>query len=264
MKSYKNLYMQNKISELKIENLHVETEDKEILKGIDLKVKSGEIHALMGKNGSGKSTLVNAILNYPKYKKTKGKIFLNAKNFQNLSTEQIAKLGIFVSFQHPMEIPGVSYFSFLKTIKNIKNKENNLPFVDSEKFLKELTPLLSLLNMPKSLLERHLNNNFSGGEKKRAEILQMLVLQPKIAILDEIDSGLDIDALKDVCKAIKYAHKKYNIGIILITHYQRILNYLTPDFVHIVNNGKIIKSGKSALAKEIEKNGYEKYIKEYK
>lgn len=233
---------------LEIKNLHASAEGKKILKGFSLTIKSGEIHAIMGTNGSGKSTLCNIILNHPRYHITKGSIKFNKKSITNLSTDKIAKLGIFLGFQHPTEIPGVSLATLLRNAKNAISKEH----IGPSEFLEKI---------PKKFIDRSVNEGFSGGEKKRAEIIQMKILEPRIAILDEIDSGLDIDNLKKTAKDIKQIHEKRNTGILLITHYQRILSYITPDHVHIMHDGKIIKSGKKDLANKLEKHGYDYFIK---
>ena len=253
---------------LDIKNLHAEAEKKKILKGINLTVCSGEIHAIMGPNGSGKSTLLNVILGHPRYKITKGSIILNKKNISDLSPDKRSLLGIFGTFQHPIEIPGLNFGTFLRTAKNVHsetcpaaNGAKNQPRLSPRDFSKFAEKYLKLLKLDANFLDRELNKNFSGGEKKKAEILQMAILEPHIAFLDEIDSGLDVDALKTVAITIKEIAKKNHTGIVLITHYQRLLNYITPDFVHIIDDGKIIKSGKKELALKIEKEGYNSYIK---
>lgn len=246
---------------LVIKDLYARVEGKDILKGINLTVNAGEVHVIMGPNGSGKSTLINALLGHPKCKSIKGKALLSGKDLLKLAPEKRALLGVFASFQHPVEIPGLNFGTFLRTAKNIQNKSKKLPHLDPEKFIKSCEKYLKLLHMSPNFLEREINKGFSGGEKKKAEILQMAVLEPKIALLDEIDSGLDVDALKAVATTIKTIAKKFKIGIVLITHYQRILNYVTPDFVHIIHEGKIVKSGKKDLALKIEKEGYNAYIK---
>lgn len=246
---------------LKIKNLHAEAEGKYILKGIDLKVRQGEIHAIMGPNGSGKSTLLNVMLGHPRYEVTKGSITINHKNILNLSPDKRSLIGIFGTFQHPVEIPGLNFGTFLRTAKNIHLQAVNKARISPQDFFKLSEKYLKLLKLDRKFLDRELNKNFSGGEKKKAEILQMAILEPHIAFLDEIDSGLDIDALKITAKAIKEIAKKNNTGIVLITHYQRLLNYITPDFVHIIDDGKIIKSGKKGLAMKIEKQGYSSYVR---
>lgn len=247
----------NKQNVLEITNLHAEIDGKQILKGVNLTIRSGEIHAIMGPNGSGKSTLCNVLMNHPKYEITKGKALFNGKNILDLETNERAKLGIFLGFQHPIEIPGVSFSTFLRNAKNAQQEKPTPP----QEFLKELKSAANSLKMKESFIERPLNEGFSGGEKKRAEIVQMSVLEPKVALLDEIDSGLDIDALRIVAEGIKKYFTKKTPAILLITHYQRLLNHITPHFVHIMHDGQIIKSGDRKLALEIEKSGYEKYVK---
>ena len=236
---------------LKIEDLHVEIDGKEIVKGINLDIKKGEVVALMGPNGSGKSTLSFAIMGHPKYKISKGKITLDDEDLTHSPTDIRAKKGLFLSFQYPHEIQGVTFANFLRGALNAIRSEK-MPVMD---FLKLLKDKMNFLKMPENFAERYLNEGFSGGEKKRAETLQLLVLQPKIAILDETDSGLDIDSLKIVGECINSVRK--NTGILVITHYQRILHHIKPDFVHIMVNGKIVKSGDHKLAEEIEQHGYE-------
>ena len=249
------------INILEIKDLHAKIGNKEILKGINLTIKSGEIHAVMGPNGSGKSTLCNIIMNHPKYKVTKGEIKFNGKNISRLSTSERANLGLFMGFQHPTEIPGVKITSFLRAAKNANQKEKH---TDPLEFLDILRKESKKLKIKENLEERCVNEGFSGGEKKRLEILQLAILRPKIALLDEIDSGLDIDGLKIVAKNTKELCKKLNIGVLLITHYQRILNYITPDFVHVISDGEIMKSGEKDLALKIEKEGYKNLLKQAK
>ena len=237
--------------ELKIENLHVNVENKEILKGINLVIKKGEIHALMGPNGSGKSTLSFALMGHPKYEITKGKVTLDGKNLLDMKVNERAKNGLFLSFQYPSEIQGVSLANFLRTAYNeVKNTKTNV--MD---FMKRLYEKMAILKMDKNFAKRHINVGFSGGEKKRTEMLQMAILEPKYAILDETDSGLDIDALRIVAKSVKKLVGP-NLGVLIITHYQRILHHIKPDKVHVLMKGKIVKSGSFKLAEEIEKNGY--------
>ena len=239
---------------LEIKDLYVNAEKKEILKGINLKIKKGEIHVIMGPNGSGKSTTANAILNNPEYEKTKGTIAFEGQDITNLKTDEIARKGIFMSFQLPEEIPGVTVTNFLKYAKN---KVTGKP-VKIFEFKEELAKYMSELNMNSKNMERSLNVGFSGGEKKKNEILQMLVLNPKLAILDETDSGLDVDAIKTVSKGIEMFKNEEN-GILIITHNTKILHSLKVDYVHILVNGKIVKTGSQELAKEIEENGYSEY-----
>lgn len=239
---------------LEINDLYVSAEEKEILKGLSLSVNSGEIHVIMGPNGAGKSTLANVILNNSQYTKTSGKIEFEGENINNLSTDKIAKKGIFMSFQSPVEIPGISTTNFLKYAKN-KITDKPVKIFELKETVKKY---MEELNMNPKLIERNLNVGFSGGEKKKNEILQMLVLNPKLAILDETDSGLDVDAIKTVSKGIDM-FKSNNNAVIIITHNTRILSHLKVDYVHILVDGKIVKTGTSELAKEIEEEGYEKY-----
>jgi Fe-S cluster assembly ATP-binding protein len=238
---------------LEVKDLHVKIEDKEILKGVSLTVDKGEVVALMGPNGSGKSTLAYALMGHPRYEITSGKILLNGEDVTKTSVDKRAKKGLFLSFQYPQEISGVTVSNFLRTALNAKREdENKISVLDFHKLLQEK---MKLLKFDKKFALRYLNEGFSGGEKKKAEILQMAVLQPTIGILDETDSGLDVDSLKVVSEGVN-ALKGPDMGVLLITHYQRILNYITPDKVHIVVDGKIVKSGGKELALEIEENGY--------
>ena len=239
---------------LEIKDLHVNAGEKEILKGLNLNIKKGEIHVIMGPNGAGKSTLANVILNNPEYTKTNGTVKFEGENINNLSTDQIAKKGIFMSFQLPEEIPGVSVTNFLKYAKN---KITGQP-VKIFQFKDELKKYMEELNMNPKNMERSLNVGFSGGEKKKNEILQMLVLNPKLAILDETDSGLDVDAIKTVSKGIEM-FKNENNAVLIITHNTKILHSLKVDYVHVLVNGKIVKTGGQELASEIEENGYAQY-----
>ena len=241
---------------LEIKDLHVNAGEKEILKGLNLNIKKGEVHVIMGPNGAGKSTLANVILNNPQYTKTSGSVEFEGENINNLSTDQIAKKGIFMSFQLPEEIPGISTMNFLKYAKN-KVTEKPVKIFEFKDTVKKYSEELS---MNPKLIERNLNVGFSGGEKKKNEILQMLVLNPKLAILDETDSGLDVDAIRTVSKGIQMYHNKNN-GVLIITHNTRILENLKVDYVHILVNGKIVKTGDMSLAEEIENNGYEEYKK---
>lgn len=247
--------MQN-TNTLYIKDLHSNIDSKEILKGISLEIKSGEVHVIMGPNGSGKSTFCNSIMGAPYINNTKGSITLNDSDITKLSANKRANLGLFLSFQNPIEIPGVNFLSFLRQAKNSNQKEH----IDPLQFLDEAKESLKLLNFHEDFLSRSVNEGFSGGEKKKSEIFQMCILKPKFAILDEIDSGLDVDALKIVATAIQKINQTQNTGIILITHYNKILKYISPNYVHIISDGKIIKSGDQKLAQKIEENGFESYI----
>ena len=241
---------------LEINDLYVNAGEKEILKGINLKINKGEIHVIMGPNGSGKTTTANAILNNPVYQKENGSIIFEGENITNLKTDEIARKGIFMSFQLPEEIPGITVTNFLKYAKN---KITGQP-VKIFKFKEEVKKRMEELQMKSEYSERSLNVGFSGGEKKKNEILQMLVLNPKLAILDETDSGLDVDAIKTVSKGVEMFKNDEN-AVLIITHNTKILHNLTPDFVHILVDGKIVKTGNAKLAKEIEENGYRNYKK---
>ncbi len=241
---------------LKIENLHAGINDKEILRGIDLEIKPGEVHAIMGPNGSGKSTLSSVIAGNETYQVLEGDILLNEESILELSPDERAHKGIFISFQYPIEIPGVTTTNFIKTAINANRKANGLEDIPAKEMLKMIREKSELLEMDRKFLSRSLNEGFSGGEKKRNEIFQMAMLEPKLAILDETDSGLDIDALKIVANGVNKLKNKDN-AVIIITHYQRLLEYIVPDFVHVLHNGKIVKSGGKELAHELEEKGYD-------
>lgn len=245
---------------LTIENLHAAVDGKTILRGVDLDVKSGEIHAIMGPNGSGKSTLSSVISGNEVYEITKGNILLNGEEIKELDAEERAHKGIFMSFQYPVEIPGVSVTNFIKTAINSSRKAKGLNEMPAGEMLKKIRQKAELLDIDTKFLSRSLNEGFSGGEKKRNEIFQMAMLEPKLSILDETDSGLDIDALKIVANGLNKLRNKNN-AVVIITHYQRLLNYISPDFVHVLYDGKIVKSGTKDLAHELEAKGYD-WIKE--
>lgn len=245
---------------LKIENLHASVDDKAILRGINLEVKPGEVHAIMGPNGSGKSTLSSVIAGKEEYEVTDGSIFFNNENIEDLAAEERAHKGIFLSFQYPVEIPGVSVTNFIKTAINETRKAKGLEDMPAKDMLKLIREKAELLEIDRKFLSRSLNEGFSGGEKKRNEIFQMAMLEPKLAILDETDSGLDIDALRIVANGVNKLKSKDN-AVLVITHYQRLLDYIVPDFVHVLYNGRIVKSGGKELAHELEEKGYD-WIKE--
>jgi len=245
---------------LEIQNLHakVTNTNEQILKGVNLIINKGEMHAFMGPNGSGKSTLANVLMGNPEYEVTKGKVLLNNINILKLDVTERARMGLFLAFQYPTEIPGVPIQSFLlKAYNNIHNTR-----ISPREFLAKVKEAASDLNISKEILSRNLNEGFSGGEKKKLEILQLRILKPNFAILDETDSGLDVDALKIVSNSINQTKKEIELGMIIITHYQRILKFLEPDFVHIFKDGKIIKSGNKTLAEKLEQKGYEIYNNE--
>lgn len=245
---------------LKINNLHASIEDKAILRGINLEINPGEVHAIMGPNGSGKSTLASVIAGKEDYEVTEGEILLNGQNIDELAAEERAHKGIFLSFQYPVEIPGVSVTNFMKTAINETRKAKGLEDMPAKDMLKMIREKSELLEIDRKFLSRSLNEGFSGGEKKRNEIFQMAMLEPQLAILDETDSGLDIDALRIVANGVNKLKNKDN-AVIVITHYQRLLDYIVPDFVHVLYNGRIVKSGGKELAHELEEKGYD-WIKE--
>ena len=241
---------------LEIKNLHATVNGKEILKGVDLTVKKGEIHAIMGPNGSGKSTLASVITGNPAFEVTKGKVIYEGVDLLELSPEERAGAGVFLSFQYPVEIPGVSMVNFMRAAINEQRKYRGLEPVSATEFLRLMREKKELVEMDSQLTNRSVNEGFSGGEKKRNEIFQMAMLEPKLAILDETDSGLDIDALRIVANGVNKLKTPENASIV-ITHYQRLLDYIIPDFVHVLHNGKIIKSGDKSLAMELEEKGYD-------
>ncbi|CAC8113952.1 TPA: Fe-S cluster assembly ATPase SufC [Staphylococcus aureus] len=245
-------------STLEIKDLHVSIEDKEILKGVNLRINTDEIHAIMGPNGTGKSTLSSAIMGHPSYEVTKGEVLLDGVNILELEVDERAKAGLFLAMQYPSEITGVTNADFMRSAINAKREEGQE--INLMQFIKKLDKNMDFLDIDKDMAQRYLNEGFSGGEKKRNEILQLMMLEPKFAILDEIDSGLDIDALKVVSKGINQMRGE-NFGALMITHYQRLLNYITPDKVHVMYAGKVVKSGGPELAKRLEEEGYE-WVKE--
>ncbi|NER09839.1 Fe-S cluster assembly ATP-binding protein [Muriicola jejuensis] len=246
---------------LTIKDLHAGVEDKEILKGINLEVKPGEVHAIMGPNGSGKSTLASVIAGKEDFEITKGSINFEGEDLEEVSPEERAHKGIFLSFQYPVEIPGVSVTNFMKTAINESRKARGMDDMPANEMLKLIREKSELLDIDRKFLSRSLNEGFSGGEKKRNEIFQMAMLEPKLAILDETDSGLDIDALRIVANGVNKLKSKDN-AVIVITHYQRLLEYIIPDFVHVIHDGKIVKSGTKELALELEDKGYDWLKKE--
>lgn len=245
-------------SVLEIKNLHVEIDGKEILKGVDLTLKQGEIHAVMGPNGTGKSTLAQAIMGHPSYDVTEGEILLDGENVLEMEVDERAQAGLFLGMQYPSEISGVTNSDFLRSAINAQREEGNE--INLMQFIKQLDKNMEYLEMDPDMATRYLNEGFSGGEKKRNEILQLMMLQPKFGILDEIDSGLDIDALRVVSEGINKLRGQ-DFGSLIITHYQRLLNYITPDVVHVMMRGKVVKSGGKELAERLESEGYD-WIKE--
>lgn len=246
------------MSELSVRDLHVNIGDTEILKGVSLSITQGQVHAIMGPNGTGKSTLAYTLMGHPNYEVVSGDAMFKAQNLLDLPTDERSRLGIFLAFQYPVSIPGVTVANFLRTAVNSRRKAQNpedkgIPIPEFRKLLKEK---MDLLKMDHSFAGRYLNEGFSGGEKKRAEVLQMAVLQPEIAILDETDSGLDIDALKIVSEGVNLL-KEQNVGVLLITHYQRMLNYIKPDVVHVMMKGRIVETGGADLALHLEEHGYD-------
>ena len=239
---------------LEIKDLHVEIDGKEILKGVNLTINTNEIHAIMGPNGTGKSTLASAIMGHPKYEVTSGEIILDGENVLEMEVDERAQAGLFLAMQYPSEIPGVTNADFLRSAINARREEGQE--ISLMKFIRELDKTMEFLEMPEEMSQRYLNEGFSGGEKKRNEILQMMMIKPTFGILDEIDSGLDIDALKVVSKGINEMRGE-GFGCLMITHYQRLLNYITPDHVHVMMQGKVVKSGGAELAQRLEAEGYE-------
>ncbi|MFZ2050108.1 MAG: Fe-S cluster assembly ATPase SufC [Solirubrobacteraceae bacterium] len=247
------------MAELHITNLHVRTEDREILKGVNLAIDRGEVHALMGPNGSGKSTLANTLLGHPAYEITEGQIVFKGQDITEAQPHDRAKAGLFLAFQYPVSIPGVSVANFLRMAMNAKRDEP----IPLKEFRNQLQHAIDLLDVDRSFTSRHLNDGFSGGEKKRAEILQMAMLAPDIAILDETDSGLDIDALRTVAEGVQRLHDEQGLGALIITHYQRILHYIKPQFVHIMLEGRIVLEGGVELVERLEREGYDSIRQEF-
>lgn len=246
------------MSQLEIKNLHVNIEGKEILKGLDLTIEQGKVHAIMGPNGTGKSTLAYTLMGHPSYEVTEGEVIFKGQNVLELEPDERSRLGIFLAFQYPVAIPGVTVANFLRTALNARRRAENpedkgIPIPEFRKLLKEK---MAMLKVDQAFAGRYLNDGFSGGEKKRAEILQMATLQPEIAILDETDSGLDIDALRIVSEGVNALLSK-DLGVLVITHYQRLLNYIKPDYVHVMLGGKIVESGGADLALHLEEKGYD-------
>ncbi|MCM3722759.1 MULTISPECIES: Fe-S cluster assembly ATPase SufC [Solibacillus] len=242
------------MSTLEIKDLHVAIDGKEILKGVNLTINTNEVHAIMGPNGTGKSTLASAIMGHPKYEVTSGEIYLDGENVLEMEVDERAQAGLFLAMQYPSEIPGVTNADFLRSAINARREEGQE--ISLMKFIRELDKTMEFLEMPEEMSQRYLNEGFSGGEKKRNEILQMMMIKPTFGILDEIDSGLDIDALKVVSKGINEMRGE-GFGCLMITHYQRLLNYITPDHVHVMMQGKVVKSGGAELAQRLEAEGYE-------
>ncbi len=239
---------------LEIKDLHVEIDGKEILKGVNLTINTNEVHAIMGPNGTGKSTLASAIMGHPKYEVTQGEVLIDGENVLEMEVDERAKAGLFLAMQYPSEISGVTNADFLRSAINARREEGDE--ISLMKFIRELDKTMEFLEMPEEMGQRYLNEGFSGGEKKRNEILQMMMIKPTFGILDEIDSGLDIDALKVVSKGINEMRGE-GFGCLMITHYQRLLNYITPDHVHVMMQGKVVKSGGAELAHRLEAEGYE-------
>jgi Fe-S cluster assembly ATP-binding protein len=247
------------MADLEIRDLHVSTDEHEILRGVDLDISRGEIHALMGPNGSGKSTLANTLLGHPAYQITQGSIAFKGEDITEAEPHERAKAGLFLAFQYPVAIPGVSVANFLRMAINVKREQP----IGVKEFRVQLAHAVDLLEVDRSFTSRHLNDGFSGGEKKRAEILQMAMLGPDVAVLDETDSGLDIDALRTVAEGVQRLHDERGLGVLIITHYQRILHYVNPDFVHVMLDGRIALEGGVELVERLEREGYDQIRQEY-
>ena len=241
------------MTKLEIQDLHVRTEEREILRGVDLSVSKGEVHALMGPNGSGKSTLANTLLGHPAYEVTEGQIVFRGEDITEADPEDRAQAGLFLAFQYPVAIPGVSVANFLRMAMNAKREEP----IGVKEFGGQLRHAADMLHVDRDFTSRHLNDGFSGGEKKRCEILQMAMLKPEVSVLDETDSGLDIDALRTVAEGVNTLHGELGMGALIITHYQRILHYVTPEFVHIMLDGRIVREGGPELVEQLEREGYD-------
>ncbi|MFI5009558.1 MAG: Fe-S cluster assembly ATPase SufC [Solirubrobacterales bacterium] len=251
------------MADLEIKNLHVRTEDREILRGVDLEIDRGEVHALMGPNGSGKSTLANTLLGHPSYEVTEGSIAFKGEDITEAEPHERAKAGLFLAFQYPVSIPGVSVANFLRMAINAKRLGAGEEPIGVKAFRTELQHAIELLDVDRAFTSRHLNDGFSGGEKKRAEILQMAMLAPDVAILDETDSGLDIDALRTVAEGVQRLHDEQGLGALIITHYQRILHYIKPQFVHVMMDGRIVLEGGVELVERLEREGYDQIRQEH-
>jgi Fe-S cluster assembly ATP-binding protein len=244
------------MAHLEIKNLHVQAGDKQILKGLDIDVRGGEVHALMGPNGSGKSTLANAIMGHPGLEVTEGQILLDGTDITEAEPDERSRMGLFMAFQYPVSIPGVTITKYLRMVMNAHREQRGEPDISLKEFRKTVEAAMELTNVPKEFASRYLNEGFSGGEKKRLEILQLALLQPRIAVLDETDSGLDIDALNVVANGVNTVAKNSDMGTLIITHYQRILHLVQPDRVSIVFDGRIVKEGGPELVEQLERNGY--------
>ena len=244
------------MAELEIRNLHVSVEDKQILRGLDLDVEKGKVHALMGPNGSGKSTLANAIMGHPNFEVTKGQVFFDGRDITQADPDERARAGLFMAFQYPVAIPGVTVAKYLRMVMNAHREARGHEAVSLKEFRKTVEAAMELTKVPREFSNRYLNEGFSGGEKKRMEMLQLALLEPRIAVLDETDSGLDIDALRTVATAVNAVGEKTGFGTLIITHYQRILHLIEPQFVHIMFEGRIVKQGGPELVTTLEEKGY--------
>jgi Fe-S cluster assembly ATP-binding protein len=251
------------MADLEIKDLHVRTEEREILRGVDLEISRGEVHALMGPNGSGKSTLANTLLGHPSYEITQGSIRFKGVDITEAEPHERATAGLFLAFQYPVSIPGVSVANFLRMALNAKRASVGEEPIQVKEFRTRLQHAIELLDVDRAFTSRHLNDGFSGGEKKRAEILQMAMLSPDVAILDETDSGLDIDALRTVAEGVQRLHDEQGVGALIITHYQRILHYVKPEFVHILMDGRIVLEGGVELVERLEREGYDQIRQEF-